>query len=137
MFQAVTTHINRQAISIILSTVFGIRTPRFQHSLASEFLEIEHALEGFFEPGAIPPVDILPALKYIPERWAPWKKKCKELREQYLKLFSDLRDLCEIRVQSGKRNGCYLEDVLDQQEKLGLSRAMVASVWLSDLKSNY
>lgn len=123
--KAVTTHINRQAISIVLSTVFGIRAPQFENSFASDFLEIEHTLEGFFEPGAIPPVDILPILKYIPAFLAPWKSKCSELRKRYQSLFSGLRDICKARVQNGRRNGCYLEDVLDQQEKLGLSREMI------------
>lgn len=73
-------HIHRQTISIVLSTVFGIRTPQFENSLASEFSEIEHTLEAFFEPGVIPPIDLLPILKYVPARWAQWKTKCLALR---------------------------------------------------------
>ena len=136
--KAVATHINRQAISIVLSTVFGIRAPRFENSFASNFLEIEHTLEGFFEPGAIPPVDILPTLKYIPAFLAPWKSKCSELRKRYQNLFSGLRDMCEARVQNGRRNGCYLEDVLDQQEKLGLSREMIRWIlWIIITRTRY
>ncbi|KAK7689440.1 hypothetical protein QCA50_007232 [Cerrena zonata] len=133
--RAITTHIDRQSISIILSTVFGIRTPQFEDSLASRFLELEHTLEELFEPGAIPPVDILPILNYVPERWAPWKRKCRELREQYLQMFSDLRDVCETRIQNNKRNGSYLEDVIDKEEKLGLSKEMVAAIGAACLEA--
>ncbi|CAL1701790.1 unnamed protein product [Somion occarium] len=133
--EAVSTHVQRQTISIILSTVFGIRTPRFQNSVASEFADMEHILEEIFEPGAIPPVDLLPVLQYIPEIWAPWKRTCRELRQKYQKIFSGLRDMCETRMKMNRRNGCFLEDVFNQQEKLGLTKPMIAAVGAACLEA--
>lgn len=124
--QDISAHIHRQAVSTILSTVYGTRSPRFENSLASEFTTFEHGQEVLFEPGAIPPIDFIPLLKYVPARWAPWKQKCLALRAQYQKIFFKLRDMCESRIRMNKRNGCFLEDVMDQQEKLGLTPELAA-----------
>lgn len=115
-------------MSTILSAVYGTRSPRFENSIASEFTEFEHGQEVLFEPGAIPPVDLIPVLKYVPARWAPWKRKCMTLRAQYQKIFLHLRDMCESRIKMNKRNGCFLEEIMDQQEKLGLTPDMAACV---------
>ncbi|KAK7677693.1 hypothetical protein QCA50_019384 [Cerrena zonata] len=133
--QDISAHIHRQAVSAILSTVYGTRSPRFENSLASEFTTFEHGQEVLFEPGAIPPIDFIPLLKYVPARWAPWKQKCLALRAQYQKIFFQLRDMCESRIRMNKRNGCFLEDVMDQQQKLGLTPELAAAVGANCLEA--
>lgn len=33
-------------------------------------------------PGVYPPLDLVPALKYLPERWAPWLAACRRSRSE-------------------------------------------------------
>ncbi len=77
-------------------------------------------------PGAQPPIDLIPVLKYLPERWAPWKSKCRELRTEQMALYAWLRELCEKRVREGTKTGCFLEKVIEDREKLGLEDDMIA-----------
>lgn len=119
------THIERTTASVILSTVFGIRCPRYESSLISEFFKSQRLWESVLEPGAHPPVDLIPVLKYVPERWASWKTACNDIRKRQQHLYLGLRDRCEDRIREKRRNGCFMEDVIDSHERLGLNREMV------------
>lgn len=121
-------HIKRQTISIILSTVFGVRSPRFENSIASQFVEGNSLWERILEPGATPPLDLLPILQYIPEFLAPWKAGCREIRNRQQNLYFGLRDMCAKRMKDGRRNGCFLEDIIDLQEKWGIDSATVGYI---------
>ena len=91
----------------------------------SEFIEVQHGVEAVLEPGAHPPVDLMPILEYIPERWASWKGTCRNLREKQRSLYMRLRDQCEARIQSDRRNGSFMETLFDQREQLGLTKDMI------------
>ncbi|CAL1702663.1 unnamed protein product [Somion occarium] len=119
-------HIERATASIMLSTVFGVRTPRYSDSFASRFSSVQHKWQALLEPGVHLPVDIFSALEYIPERWASWKTISRDVRQQQRKLYYDLMNDCERRIGENRRNGCFLEDVIDQQGMLGLTTDMVA-----------
>lgn len=122
------THVERTTASVILSTVFGMRCPRYESSIISDFFQSQRRWEAVLEPGAHPPVDLIPVLKYVPERWASWKTLCRDIRRRQQKLYLGLRDHCEDRIKEKRRNGCFMEDVIDQQEKLGLNREMIGYV---------
>ena len=66
-------HIRRYSNSVILSITYGKRAPRYESYEPTAFFDAQHMWEIALAPGAQPPVDFLPFLKYIPERWAPWK----------------------------------------------------------------
>lgn len=84
------------------------------------------------EIGASPPVDWLPLLKYIPERfWGHWRTRAARLRQQVLDLHGPLVDrVVERRARRGHATATtmpttFLDGVLDQQEKLRLSRTEI------------
>jgi len=53
--------------------------PRFHHShVPTSYSPTSTNL------GATPPVDLLPFLKYIPERFAPWKAKMRQVSESFI-----------------------------------------------------
>jgi hypothetical protein len=81
--------------------------------------------ETALAPGAQPPVDFLPILKYVPERWAPWKTLCKEVRKAQRTLYFGLLAECEERVKRGEENGSYMEEVVKRQEEFGMTREHV------------
>lgn len=96
--------------------------------MVTEFIEVQHEVEALLEPGAHPPIDLMPILEYIPERWASWKGICRHLRAKQRGLYLRLRDQCETRMREGRRNGSFMESLFDQKEKLGLTRDMIGFV---------
>lgn len=110
----------------MMSTVFGIRCPQSSNSLASVFFDLQHDFEKTLEPGNYPPIDFIPILNYIPDRFASWKKAAKALRQKQRMYYMKLLSACERRMQENRRNGCFIEDVIDDQGNSGLTRDMIA-----------
>lgn len=122
--QAFYTHIGRYSSSVILSVLYGKRAPRFETPETKAFFDVEHQWSLILEPGATPPVDILPILKFIPERWAKWKRDAKRIRKLQRALYFGLLDETAERVRRGQQNDSYMEGVLARQEEFGLDREM-------------
>ncbi|KAK7052024.1 putative cytochrome P450 [Favolaschia claudopus] len=118
------THIQRTANSIIMSVLYGKRSPRFETKQTTTFYKVLHDWEGILAPGATPPVDLIPILKYVPERWAKWKQMCAKTRRNQRDLYFGWLDETRDRLHSGNENGGYMEDVLKRQDELGLDREM-------------
>ncbi|KAH9476391.1 Cytochrome P450 monooxygenase [Psilocybe cubensis] len=120
-------HITRSTLSFITSVVFGQRTPKYNSPVAVSFMKYMEVFKKVFSPESAP-VDFIPALLYVPERWAPWKKMWKETRELqqslYFNMFKD--------VIQGQRNGmygdCFVAKVIEQQEELGLDQETMAYI---------
>jgi cytochrome P450 len=82
-------------------------------------------MSGLGEIGASPPVDWLPVLKYIPERfWGNWRTRAARLRKRILDFHGPLVDrVIERRKnEAGGDRGSFIDGVLNQQHKLNLSR---------------
>lgn len=75
-------------------------------------------------------MDLIPALKHVPEQWAPWKTLCKKVRALQRDLYFSLLSECETRIENGMRNDCFMEGVIDRQKELGLSRELAGYVIL-------
>jgi hypothetical protein len=69
---------------------------------------------------------MLPFLKYIPGRWAPWKSLCREVRRLQRELYFGLLEECEQRVASSSHDGqeAFMDEVVRRQAELGLTREM-------------
>ncbi|KAL0954810.1 hypothetical protein HGRIS_003756 [Hohenbuehelia grisea] len=119
------THVRRYSNAVIMSVLYGKRSPRYETKEATAFFEAQHLWELALEPGAHPPVDLLPFLNYIPERWAPWKQLCKETRKRQQALYFGLLEECEARMARGVENGCFMEEVIQRQVEFGLRRDLV------------
>lgn len=79
-------------------------------------------------PGAHPPIDLIPVLKYLPEKWgASWKGICREVkkmqRELYFGLLQEVEDVIKEKEDSG--TGAFIEEVLKRREEFGLTREMI------------
>lgn len=84
------THFSRYSIFVIILIIYWKRCSRYETKHAIAFFEIQHLWEHTLEPGAHPPVDLLPFLKYIPERWAHWKGLCADVRKRQRDLYFGL-----------------------------------------------
>lgn len=87
-----------------------------------ELYEIMEMFSSIMEVGATPPVDILPILKYMPERfWRNWQTRAKKVGGAMGALYEKmLQRVLERREKFGSK-GSMLDTVLDQQDKLQLS----------------
>ncbi|KAJ6568936.1 cytochrome P450 [Mycena capillaripes] len=114
------TDIRRYSISVILSVLHGRRVPRYDAPEITHFFDVMRQWNLLIEAGAAPPVDILPLLKFVPERWAKWKRDCNRIsglqRAQYFGLLEQTRE----RVRLGDENGSYMEEVLMRKDELGM-----------------
>ncbi|CAE6457751.1 unnamed protein product [Rhizoctonia solani] len=119
------THLRRNSSSVILSVLFGKRAPRFETQEVVDFFDVQHMWEQVLTPGALPPVDFLPFLKWMPRPLAQWKDYCDETRRRQRKLYFGLLRETEERVANGHENGCFMEEVLARQEEFGMSRELV------------
>lgn len=108
--------------------VFGIHCPEFDNSFLQDFISSMDMAVNLIKPGGLPPVELIPALKYIPERWAPWKQLCKEARGLQRRLCFGLLDVTINRIKDGRRTDCFMEYLLDHQEQYGLDYEISACV---------
>ncbi|KDQ16557.1 hypothetical protein BOTBODRAFT_54002 [Botryobasidium botryosum FD-172 SS1] len=119
------THVRRYSSSFIFSVLFGVRSPKYEGGRVAQFFTSQHEWEHALETGAHPPMDLIPILKKVPERWAPWKTLCKKVRTLQRDLYFGLLKECEHRIANGLRNDCFMEGVLDRQKEFGMSRELV------------
>ncbi|ESK89761.1 cytochrome p450 [Moniliophthora roreri MCA 2997] len=116
------THIRRYSNSVIMSVLYGKRCPRYETPETTAFFHAQHEWELLLEPGATPPLDLLPILKHVPERWTSWKKDVRACRQRQRDLYFGLLDETARRMEKGEENGCYMEEVLRRQEEFGMDR---------------
>ncbi|KAJ6449331.1 cytochrome P450 [Mycena sanguinolenta] len=116
------THIRRYSNSVILSVLYGKRSPRYETPQTTAFFKSQHAWMRLLEPGATPPVDMIPILKYVPKRWAKWKRDCAKVHKMQRDLYFSLLDETKERLQRGEENGSYMEEILTRQAEFGMER---------------
>ncbi|KAJ6451900.1 cytochrome P450 [Mycena sanguinolenta] len=103
------THIRRYSNSVILSVLYGKRSPRYETPKP---------------PRATPPIDMIPILKYVPERWAKWKRDCAKVHKMHRDLYFGLLDETKERLRRGEENGSYMEEILTRQQEFGMDREL-------------
>lgn len=80
-------------------------------------------------PGRYPPLDILTFLQHVPERFAPWLRDARGVNKLRRELFFDrLLKETEANLRAGKAKGCYIEDLLNNQASLGITREQIGYV---------
>ncbi|CRG92454.1 Cytochrome P450 2F2 [Talaromyces islandicus] len=109
--------------SIIMSLVFGVRTPSRHSSHMKKLYDIMLELSKISEIGATPPVDLLGVFKYIPEKlWGSWRTRAQNLSQMMTLLYGPLVEHVLQRRSTGRVKTSFLDEVLNQQEKLQLRR---------------
>ena len=119
-------HIQRFTTAVILASVFGQRGKEFKSPKVQALYDVQHRFTGLLEPGAAPPVDALTFLKYWPERFASWKKAAKNIRKDQRNLYFQLMGETKERMQEGRGTGCFMESLIQNQQKSGLDDEHIA-----------
>lgn len=120
--------VRRYSSSVILSVLYGKRAPQFTTKEVTSFYHVQHLWEHALEPGAHPPMDLIPILKKVPERFAPWKKLCNEVRRLQQELYFNLLGELEAKIAKGEMNDCFMETVCARGAEWGLTHEMMGFV---------
>lgn len=88
-----------------------------------DLYEIMEEWSKVMETGATPPVDILPVLKWVPERlFGNWITRSRNVGTAMNALYGRMVSRVKQRRLKTDSRGSFLDGVLDQQEKLGLNQ---------------
>ncbi|KAL1745675.1 cytochrome P450 [Schizophyllum fasciatum] len=116
-------HIHRFSASITLSILYGWRAPRNDDPTAGRFADLNTRWANFLRPGATPPVDLLPILKYLPEFLAPWRREARVIRAAQQGLYLGLFDECERKADTGDMHAAsFVADLIRDREIHGMSK---------------
>ncbi|KAG9051644.1 hypothetical protein FS837_000031 [Tulasnella sp. UAMH 9824] len=118
-------HCRRYASSVVCAIIFGRRLPRANSYAAVTLNENSQVLDDLVKPGSTPPVDLIPILHYVPERWAKWKTLIRTQKERHRVFYDWLLSTVETRMEAGRGNGCLIETLLSKREELGITREMI------------
>ncbi|KAJ7257797.1 cytochrome P450 [Mycena rebaudengoi] len=122
--QAYRAHTRRYSSSVIMSVLYGKRSPRYETPQTTAFFKAQHEWDLLLEPGTTPPIDFIPILKLVPARFAKWKRDCAKVRKLQRDLYFGLLDETKKRLSAGEENGSYMEEILTRQEEFGMDREM-------------
>ncbi|KAF2501617.1 cytochrome P450 [Lophium mytilinum] len=103
--------IQRYTASVVSSINYGFRA-KTHDSFWGTWTEC-------MEPGANPPVDDVPLLKYIPSSFAFWKRRAIDAGKTMDGTWGKARRLAEERRARGDRRVCIIDSLLDEYEKKG------------------
>ncbi|KAJ8690110.1 hypothetical protein PTI98_011569 [Pleurotus ostreatus] len=117
------THIRRTSASIMTTIIYGRRCPEYANSPAERFFQGTHLLNKVVDAFTHPPIDLIPALQYVPTRWAKWKQLSNQTKAIRNALFTELLEECEARLASGRGlTGCFIENVIENKVELDMDR---------------
>lgn len=91
-------HIQRYTTAVILASVFVQRGEKFESAKVQALYDVQDRFTALLVPGATPPVDALPFLKYLPEFAAPWKVAARNIRRDHRALYFQLMDETKARM---------------------------------------
>ncbi|KAG8911965.1 hypothetical protein FRC02_006233 [Tulasnella sp. 418] len=118
--------IKRTVLSVAFSVFFGVRSPSMSLPEPQTFLRATEKVFQLSAPGAYPPVDLIPILHYLPDRFANyWKQKSEELRIAYEGLWSGLLSKAERKTEAGISTGCFIETLTARASEWNLDRMTI------------
>ncbi|KAG8910429.1 hypothetical protein FRC02_007210 [Tulasnella sp. 418] len=118
--------IERAVLSLKLSVFFGTRPTSASSPEREKFNSFAEGLLQLSTPGAYPPIDILPILRLIPDRFAKhWKRKCDELKCLHEDLWGGLAARAEKKVEAGIQTGSFYEQVLGRASEWNIDRKTI------------
>ncbi|KAI8961019.1 cytochrome P450 [Daldinia sp. FL1419] len=121
-------HASRMTAGVLITTLYGSRVSKYRGSEAETYFCGVKLMNKVTDPGAHPPVDIIWPLKYVPKRWAYWKRLADTTRETCAQVFYPLYKQCERAVDQNKKTGCFIEYLITNRECLGMSNEEITGL---------
>ncbi|EMC98771.1 hypothetical protein BAUCODRAFT_120072 [Baudoinia panamericana UAMH 10762] len=122
-------HIERFTNSIVLCIVYGIRSPSIHGKYLQRFEKLLGNWAAINAFGATPPVDVIPALKWVPERFlGNWISRATVVHDEMRALYDGLHELVlRRRERTGPMNS-VIDRLLDQQGTTSLTRHQISNL---------
>ncbi|KAL0953164.1 hypothetical protein HGRIS_004426 [Hohenbuehelia grisea] len=114
-------HIRRATASILTSLVYGHRSLGYRGTRIEKFYQMVELMNITSDPNAHPPVDLIPILRYVPARWAPWKTICDRLHAIRRELYGTLLSEVEQGMATGTAPDCLIADLLRDRDSLDMT----------------
>ncbi|CAG8422833.1 unnamed protein product [Penicillium salamii] len=108
-------HIRRYSTAVILSSVFGIRGPEFNHPNITRLYHVQDQFTAILETGATPPIDVFPFLKHLPDFMSPWRRWARLIRAEQRQLYFELLQEVKSQRQRGIQRNCFMSQLLDEE----------------------
>ena len=109
-------------LKAVFFKVYGIRSPTIDAPHTKKLSDLVEIWARINEFGAVPPIDIFPFLKKIPERFlGNWVTRTKTVHDAMHELYNGLLKTVKQRRESIGSMGSLIDRLLDQQEKSGLT----------------
>ncbi|KAJ6076993.1 hypothetical protein N7499_008974 [Penicillium canescens] len=121
-------HIRRYSTAVILSSVFGIRGPEFNHPNVTRLYHVQDQFTAILETGATPPIDIFPFLKRLPDFVSPWRRWARRIRAEQRQLYFELLQEVKSRRERGIQVNCFISQLLDEKAKYELDDEHIAYI---------
>ncbi|KAI9742375.1 MAG: hypothetical protein M1818_003908 [Claussenomyces sp. TS43310] len=112
-------HVRRVTASIANILIFGQRGVTYDTFWGSAVYEAIDKFGQALEPGANPPVDEYPFLRYVPTKWAKWKKRALRAGLAMDGIWGKARRLVEERRAVGDHRHCIADRLLDEYNESG------------------
>ncbi|KAK6067266.1 cytochrome P450 2D18 [Seiridium cupressi] len=103
-------------LSVASTLIYGKRVSDIHSEWYERFFELMHTWLELQEPGANPPIDEFPMLKYLPGHWKRRAKKCRKMMDT---MWDEAREEVDGRRATGIRRDCFIDAKLDEYEKKG------------------
>ncbi|CAG7977580.1 unnamed protein product [Penicillium salamii] len=108
-------HIRRYSTAVILSSVFGIRGPEFNHPNITRLYHVQDQFTAILETGATPPIDVFPFLKHLPDFMSPWRRWAQRIRAEQRQLYFELLQEVKSQRKRGIQRNCFMSQLLDEE----------------------
>lgn len=114
-------HVLRCFGAVVLASVFGVRGRDYAEGAPlRRFFAVQHEWAGMLDNGSVPPIDVFPFLRYVPDvltPWRGWRQRAASLKARQSSLYSELFQEAKARVEAGKSQDCFIAGLLRDQEK--------------------
>lgn len=106
--------------AVILASAFGIRGKDSDaQSIVGRFFSVQLEWAGILDRGQVPPLDIFPWLRHVPDfltPWKGWRERAEFLKARQSSIYHELLAKAEAKVNAGKSDDCYMGRVLVNQK---------------------
>ncbi|KAF8520307.1 cytochrome P450 [Gautieria morchelliformis] len=119
------THIQRAVFSFGFGIVYGCRSPLITSEDVSDIIYVHPQFIDALEFGRLPPVDLFPILKLVPERFAKWKRIVKNIGSLHDTMYDRLLRKVESRMARGESTPGLMEEAIKEADEWGLDRELL------------
>jgi cytochrome P450 len=114
-------HVMRAFGAVILASVYGQRGVRGR---TEKFFAIQDEWAAVLDPGAMPPFEVFPFLKYVPDfltPWRGWRERAGDLKGKQSSFYSELFQEAKAKIEREKGGETLVARLLQDQQKEGYS----------------